>query len=219
MESTRKIATEMTKSTAGIIKELFGHGNLNKAVLAGGRSASTIASPRAQKVWPFIIERLVKIEQDMELKHEKLLSADGKPTKAEISMYTAIRLYAIHQQGREPFASGASYKAESADGLTLFAALANLRRDETTRAALDRRVQALLGTTNVNSVINSITHLVEILKASTPNQKIDYPRLASDLYLFQTGFRQANQVRLAWGQQYYRFIKQTVTAEGEKTND
>lgn len=134
-------------------------------------------------------------------------------------MYTAIRLYAIHQQGREPFASGASYKAESADGLTLFAALASLRRDETTRAALDRRVQALLGTTNVNSVINSITHLVEILKASTPNQKIDYPRLAGDLYLFQTGFRQANQVRLAWGQQYYRFIKQTVTAEGEKTND
>lgn len=40
--------------------------------------------------------------------------------------------------------------------------------------------------------------------------------MASDLYLFQTGFRQANQVRLAWGQQYYRFIKQTVTAEGEK---
>lgn len=201
---------KIIKMTASIIQELYGNGNINRAVLASIRGASSMTSPRAQNVWPIMMEKL----------DPAMLSRTGKPTRAEIAVYSALRFYAIHQQGKEPLVAGISGKDETADGIMLFAALANLRKNDDTRTALDRRVQALFGTTNISSVINSITHLVEILKATTPNQKIDYARLAGDLYRYQGSYQQARQVSLAWAQQYYRYIKQPVaSAEGEKNND
>ena len=191
--------------TYEIIQELYGHGNPNKAVLASIRSAASMTSPRAQKVWPIMMDKLEK----------SMLSKNGQPTHAETAIYAALRLYAIHQQSsRDAFVYGSSGRDASADGLTFFQALANLRRNSDTREALDRRVQALFGTTNVNSVINSMTHLIDILKATNPTQNIDYPKLANDLYWFQTSYQDATQTRLKWGQQYYQFIKPTT--EGEK---
>lgn len=196
----------ISRITYEIIQELYRHGNPNKAVLASIRSATSITSPHAQKIWPIMIDKL----------DESMMSRSGQPTSAEIAIYAALRLYAIYQQGQDPFVYGLSGKDESAEGLTLFGALANLRKDEQVRVALDRHVQALFGTTNVNSVINSMTHLVEILKASNSHQKIDYPKLAEDLYWFQQNFRLANNVRLKWGQQYYRYNKPTNTSEGKQ---
>lgn len=194
----------INKITYEIIQELYGHGNPNKAVLASIRSAASMTSPRAQKVWPIMMSKLEK----------SMLSKNGQPTPEETAIYATLRLYAIHQQSQDAFVYGSSGKDASADGLTFFRALANLRRNSDTREALDRRVQALFGTTNVNSVINSMIHLIDILKATNPTQKIDYPKLGNDLFWFQKSYQDANQTRLQWGQQYYQFIKPTT--EGEK---
>ncbi|WP_236149816.1 type I-E CRISPR-associated protein Cse2/CasB, partial [Lactobacillus delbrueckii] len=74
-----------------------------------------------------------------------------------------------------------------------------------------RRVQALLGTNNYNAVIDQLVHLMQIIKSKKTGIKIDYARLAGDLYKFQFGYRQANEVRLRWGEQYYRAFKKSDT--------
>ncbi|KRL04350.1 type I-E CRISPR-associated protein Cse2/CasB [Liquorilactobacillus oeni] len=176
-----------------IIQKLYGNGSLDKAVLASARSGATINSQRAQRVWPIMMANL----------DDNMLSKTGKPTYAEIAIYAAIHFYAIYQQGKETIVYGSAGPAEGADGLQLFQALANLRKRDETRVALDRRVQAILGTTNINSVINGITHLIEILKANPNLPKIDFAKLAENLYWFQLSYEYANNVRLLWGQQYF----------------
>lgn len=174
-----------------IIERLYNNGDLDKATLAGLRGAVTITSPKAQKVWPVIMNYLPK----------EYLSKNGKPTTGEIAVYAAVRFYAIFQQGQDRFVYEVS--GEQAEGENLFTALAALRKVEEIKKPLDHRVQALLATTNIDSVINSLTHLVEILKGKDKTKKIDYPQLAQNLYKFQMNYHCANEVRLAWGEQYF----------------
>ncbi len=200
------MAYKIENATSRIIQQLYNHGDLNKAVLASVRNAASFTSPRAQKSWPILMANL----------DGEMLSKNGKPTYAETAIYAVIRFYAIHQQGQKKFVSRPVDKDDPDKGLLLFQALANLRKDEDTRAALDRRLQQLLATTNISSAINSLTHLVEILKATRPGQRIDYPALAEDLFWFQMSYERANSVRLRWGQQYFRPLKSTTNSEGKQ---
>ncbi|KRL00525.1 crispr-associated protein [Liquorilactobacillus capillatus DSM 19910] len=154
-----------------------------------------MASPQAQSVWPVMMAELQK----------PMLSQNGEPTYAEIATYAVVRLYAIHQQSIDTcvYSPSVNQYNEKSEGVSLFVALAGLRQNEDVKVALDRRVQPLLATTNVNSVINSLTHLVAILKGSQRTCKVDYARLANDLFQFQISYEQANRVRLNWGRQYF----------------
>ncbi|MFT8728189.1 MAG: type I-E CRISPR-associated protein Cse2/CasB [Liquorilactobacillus ghanensis] len=195
--------------TAQIIYTLYSDGNLDKAVLASARSCAAITDQKAQKVWPIMLASL----------NDNMLSRTGEPTYSETAIYSAIHFYAIYQQGKEALVYGNSGSEVSDDGLQLFQTLANLRKRDETRVALDRRVQAILGTTNITSLINGLTHLIEILKSnymSNNLQKIDFAKLASDLYKFQLGYEYANEVRLIWGQQYFRTAVQSNKSEGDK---
>lgn len=184
---------EIEQTTRRIIYTLYREGNPNKAVLANLRDAVNMTSRRAQMVWPVMMANLPK-EQ---------LSRDGVPTRAEVAVYTAIRFYAIHQQGKSQLVYGPANGDAETGGASLMSALANLRRNEDLRTALDRRVKPLLATTSITGVVNELTHLVNILKAKSENQRIDYAQLAQDLYGLQASYEQANRVRLRWGQQYF----------------
>lgn len=199
---------KIQKVTASIIRQLYNHGNLNKGVLASVRHATVLNSPQAQALWPIMMAEL----------DDEMLSRDGRPTAAEVAVYTAVRFYAIQQQGSEVLVYGPanSQADDTENGIPLFQALAKLRRNEETRVALDRCMQPLLATTNVASAINALTHLVSMLKATNQQQKIDYARLAQDLYWLQQSYERASQVRLQWGQQYYRPQDATEKPEGKK---
>lgn len=193
-----------------ILWQLYGDGKMNKAVLASARHANSVLSPQAQAVWPAMIAELP----------QSLLSRDGKPTYAETAVYAAIRLYAIHQQGTDTCVYAPAFSRDGdATGMPLFSALAHLRQNETTRVALDRRVQPLLATTNIESVIQSLSHLVAILKANQRAFQIDYARLGQDLYYFQMNYELANQIRLLWGQQYFATINQPAQTQPERKKD
>lgn len=193
--------------TAAIIKQLYSKGDLKKGILASVRHAPTVDSPQAQALWPLLMKYLTP----------NMLSSDGQPTAQEVAVYTAVRLYAVHQQSTKSFVFGAvEPQNDEQTGEPLFRVLAQLRGSEDTRVALDRRVQPLLATTNLANVINALTHLVSILKATKPSLKIDYAQLAQDLYWFQQNYKQANRIRLQWGEAYYRSTKSTKTTEGKK---
>ena len=197
--------SDIRKSTASIINSMYGNGHPDRSVLASLRGNSSMTSPRAQAVWPVFMANL----------DGRDLSITGDPTPAEIAVFTAVRLYAIHQQANGDDENAyASRWAKTKPGMPLFSAFAIMRQDPTKLVALDRRVKPLLGTTNVSSVINALTHLVSMLKSNTHQLKIDYAELANQIYWYQQSYEQANRVRLQWGQAYYRTVKETVQPEG-----
>jgi len=202
------MSNELRTATSRIILALYRDGHPDKAMLAGLRNAPTITSQRAQTVWPLIMGNL----DERQLSH----SEDGTPSPEEVAVYTAIRFYAIYQQGNDGAQVYASAWDKGAKGVTLFGALGNLRGNEDLRIATDRRVQPLLATTNVAGVINGLTHLVSILKANSGVQKIDFAALAQDLYWLQGSYEQASRIRLRWGQQYFSVKQADTQTEGEK---
>lgn len=197
---------KVEKITDRVIKSLWRDGSPDKAVLSSARGAATLVSRQAQSVWPVMMANL----------DQEMLSNDGRPTYAETAVYAAIRFYAIHQQGQTRFVYGSVHGTDDDKGVSLFGALAQLRKQPDRKDALDRRVKALLATSNVTSMIQSISHLISILKAANPTVKIDYALLAQDLYDAQFGIDVANQVHLRWGQQYYWNVKTENTVEGKK---
>ncbi|BDR58970.1 type I-E CRISPR-associated protein Cse2/CasB [Xylocopilactobacillus apicola] len=210
--------SEIKNVTGSIIHILHGTASY-RGVLASIRGAASFNSPRAQPAWPIIMRAL----------REDLLGRNGQPSYAEKAVYSALRMYAIHQQGSDEFVYGPiDYKKESNSdsesddklepGVDLFTVLGELRHNEDLEVALDRRVRQTLSTTDVNSVINSLNHLVGIIKSKKLKIKIDYGKLAQDLYWFQMSYESANSVRLSWGQQYYGNAAKKAEEKGEKND-
>lgn len=199
------MAFEIEKATERIIRQLYNNGDTDKASLSALRSATTIDGYRAQKVWPVFLSNL----------DEKWLSKNGKATREETAIFAAVRMYALHQQASDFCVfSRRNYsdkKDDEKNGRELFESLNLLKQGTDSHEALDRRVQALLGTNNYNAVIDQLVHFMQIIKSKKTGIQIDYARLAGDLYKFQFGYRQANEVRLRWGEQYYRAFKKLDT--------
>lgn len=185
--------------TQNIIEQLYNHGEINKAALSSLRKSTSITSKQATSIWPILLANMDKDD----------LSNNGYPTHAEIAIFTAVRCYAIFQQGNDQnvFASSENSSDRKDVGLTLFQALAKLRQDETIQKALDRRVQSLLASNEVNNIIESLIHLLEILKSHYKYLKIDYAVLAQDLFRFQFNTDSAREVSLMWGEQYFHVDK------------
>ena len=162
------------------------------------RNSNSILNRNATVIWPLLISNLEK----------KDLSRNGEPTYAEKAVYAALRCYAIYQQGNDEQCVYAPTDYQNGEYNDLFTALAALRRDATIQEALDRRVQAVLGNSNADSIINALYHLVAILKSREALRKIDFAQLGQELYYIQLNRESARQVCLRWGQQYYRIDDQ-----------
>lgn len=192
------MAHDIEQVTSRIIEQLYNNGDMDKAALAALRSTASLDGSRAQKVWPIFLANM----------KEEWLSKNGKQTYAEKAIFAAVRMYAVHQQANDVCVYAKKSKDANEDsGVEFFEALNRLKNSDL-ETALNRRVEALLGSTNIQAVIDQLTHLMQIVKGKKTGVKIDYARLASDLYRFQFGYQEANQVRLHWGEQYYRLNKQ-----------
>ena len=177
----------ISKITNNIIENrLYDNGNFDQGALASLRGSNSLLSKKATAVMPIMLSKLPK----------NSLSVDGTPTYAENAVFTALRCYAIYQQGNDHYVNGSSSKS-------IFEALAQLSQNDDLRDALDRRMSILLGSTNFNGVSNSIIHLLQILKSHDRNQTLNFASLAQDLYNFQFSFENARKVCLRWGRQYY----------------
>lgn len=201
--------------TSAIISTLYQDGDINRAVLAGLRSAVSINSPQAQITWPIILHQLDKSQ----------LSISGRPTYDEVAVFTAIKLYAQMQQGATVRGNKVTnvYKKwnlnEEDSGLRLFDCLAILRQNPDKQVALDRRVRVALSTTSVEGLVHALTGLNAIIKSSMDNPRIDYANLARDIYDFQFSFENANHVHLRWGQSYFGSVRKANNDEKEVVNN
>ncbi|GEO66872.1 type I-E CRISPR-associated protein Cse2/CasB [Levilactobacillus spicheri] len=197
---------EIRQVTAHALRALYQDGHPNTAALASARSTTSFTSPRAQAVWPVMLASLTP----------QMLSHQGQPTAAETAVYAAVRLFAIHQQGQSvcAYAPAIHQQDDATKGTELFKALAEFRNADN-QQALDRRVRSVLSTGNVASILNELSHLVKILKASKRAPQVDYAQLAQDVYGLQQNYQWANQIRLRWGEQYFWQESSNTQTEGK----
>ena len=140
---------------------------------------------------------------------ESLRGSDG-PSAAEWAIYTALTLYALHQQGETAVPM-------NQPGKTLGGAVRQLA--ETTAAGQDwtessvlRRFNALATADSMPEVSHHLRGMVQLLRRE--KIPLDYPQLAAELYQFQFVDSAAN-VRLQWGRELYRV---SVNKTEEKEN-
>lgn len=136
----------------------------------------------------------------------------------EQAIFTAIQMYAIHQQSNvesvlkfgnddENESREKKYKANIGD------ALATLRSDES--ESIDKRFNAMITATNFNKLSYHLRQMIKILKSKS-DAKVDYAKLAEDLYWFMIGRKE--EVRLSWARSYYKYRK-NEEMEGEIKNE
>lgn len=144
----------------------------------------------------------------------------GELSFMEQAIFTAIQMYAIHQQSNvesvlkfgnddenESIEKKNKYKANIGD------ALATLRSDES--ESIDKRFNAMITATNFNKLSYHLRQMIKILKSKS-DAKVDYAKLAEDLYWFMIGRKE--EVRLSWARSYYKYRK-NEEMEGDIKNE
>ena len=140
---------------------------------------------------------------------EELMSQNGEPTWAEWAVSGALTLYALHQQGSPREVN----MHRPGQGLGL--AMAQLAgKDEDRLKAIQRRFNAFATARDMPECMHHLRGLVQLLRSQ--EIPLDYVKLAEDLYNFQDKDQAAN-VRLRWGQDFYR--NQFRIEEGKDENN
>ncbi|WP_300592397.1 type I-E CRISPR-associated protein Cse2/CasB [Lactobacillus intestinalis] len=183
--------TKIERNTDKIIKKLHEREGNDKAILSALRRSNSILSRQATIVWPLLFEYI---------KEKDTFGENSRQTTSERAIFTALRCYAVFEQGND-IERDREYDNENA--MSLFRSLSFLRKDEQLREALDRRVRAVLSTTNAEVVTRSLVSLTKIIKANNPAASINYPKLANDIYNFQLGFESARKIAIKWGREYF----------------
>ena len=131
---------------------------------------------------------------------EEFFSVRREPSRAEWAIYTALTLFALHQQGK-------NIKTDCMDkeGISLGSAVAMLMDSEDDRERIWRRFQPVTNAKAIEDVSYHLRGIIQLLKAK--GICLDYSRLAGDLFVYQD-VRRADSIRLIWGEDFYRVKKE-----------
>lgn len=137
---------------------------------------------------------------------EELMGKSGEPSYAEWAIYTALTLFALHQQGHtEPMNAGGT---DNHLGRAVRKLVQNEDDEENVRMKLSMAARS-------DDAAELSYHLKTLVRLLGNNDiKLDYVDLAKDLYWFQSE-KHADRIRLKWGQDFYRNIKTDDKGEGE----
>ncbi|NLX24790.1 MAG: type I-E CRISPR-associated protein Cse2/CasB [Lentisphaerae bacterium] len=163
-------------------------GGPRKAMLANLRRGIGLSPGELPEIWGLIFA-------DMP---EEMLSTDGTPTRAEWAVYTALTLFALHQQGHDP-----EKEPMTRAGQALGIAVRGLVPigDEDALKRIQRRFNAFATASGMDELVHHLRGLVQLLRAE--GIPLDYPALAEDIFRYQFPEMQSS-VRLKWGQDFYR---------------
>ena len=139
---------------------------------------------------------------------EEMMSRNDKPTKEEWAVYTALTLYALHQQGND-IQKENMYRQNFRLGLSVAGLVKDEKKD---RERIAGRFNAFATANDMQEAAYYLRGLIQLLRAA--NIPLDYVRLAQELYRFQDP-DEAPKVRLAWGQDFYRMKKSETKEEKE----
>lgn len=133
---------------------------------------------------------------------EEMLSCSSEPTREEWALHTALTLYALHQQGRDP-----RRESMNAGGVSLGRAASLLAeaQGEGAKTRVARRFNQAATAADISELAHYLREMISLLRSEGIG--LDYPMMAADLYCCQIPER-AQEVRLRWGQDFYRQINE-----------
>lgn len=140
-------------------------------------------------------------------------SRDGTPTPGEWAVYTALCLFALHQQGKN-----LRQQPMHRDGMGLGKAVRGLVATPEDQPRIKRRFDAAATAQSPAEFAHHLRGLMQLLRGS--DIPLDYAALTQDLYYLQfEGSRDG--VRLRWGQDFYSFKaeKDSETEENDQTEN
>ncbi|MCL2111327.1 MAG: type I-E CRISPR-associated protein Cse2/CasB [Clostridiales bacterium] len=156
----------------------------SKAMMAKLRQGVGKQMESRPDVWDIVLDGL----------DERLLSLDGRISAPEKAIYTALTLYAVHQQGK----SESMNRGNDSFG----AAIKKLRDPDGGNAqSIKRRFDAIVTANGYTELSFYARGMVQLLKSK--DIPLDYGLFAADLY--GLGFPDTkSRVLLRWGEDYYR---------------
>lgn len=122
---------------------------------------------------------------------EELLGTKGA-SFAEWAVYTALTLYALHQQGNEKFMN--------AEDISIGKAASMLVKSEDDEERIRRRLGLVVTATSPSDLAYYLRGVIQLLSREAIG--IDYPRLARELYLMNNE-ESSKAIKLAWGRDFY----------------
>lgn len=133
----------------------------------------------------------------------ELYGRDGEPSRGEWAVYTALTLFALHQQGRNP-----STEPVNQEGVRLGRAAAALvayddsgKRNDDSWERVRRRLIIAASARDIGELAYHLRALVRLLRDA--GQPLDYPVLAKELYLWQTP-QGIERIKLQWAEDFHR---------------
>lgn len=143
---------------------------------------------------------------------EELYGKGYEPSYPVWSVYTALTLFALHQQGKDrPMSIGGKSDDKRDTGNSLGAAVGCLvKQDYAHEPAIKRRFDAASTSNEFSEFAHHARGLIQLLRAG--DITLDYPRFAEDLYRYQFDDTR-NHVRLRWGEDYYRITQSSKENE------
>lgn len=178
-----------------------GNAGWQKAVLADLRKGVGRAPGEIPELWGVFLQNMP----------EAFYSTSRKPTWAEWAVYTALTLFAVHQQGHDP-----NSDPMNRAGVSFGSAVGQLVKSEDDEARIIRRFNTAATSSDIAEAAYHLRTLVQLLRGE--GIPLDYPALARDLYLYQNS-EMAPSVRLQWGRDFYRVINKQLTNAEEGKNE
>lgn len=135
---------------------------------------------------------------------EEFLGIGENFTYQEKSIITAIQLYAMHQQA---ISESVILKSNGEKWRNIGYSLSYLRNEGDSKA-VERRFNAMVTSSTFDELSHHLRQMIKIMKSKSKGQiKVDYAKLAEDLYFFLLGNQ--NGIKLNWSRAFYN-------NEGEK---
>lgn len=178
------------------IESLFNQSKTNSRPLAELRRGIGKRPGEIPQLWKYIFDTMP----------EEFYGND-EPSYAEWAVYTALTLYAMHQQGQD--------KNMYQHGQSIGFAMSRLASDKDAKERISKRFSMVATSIDMEELSHHIRGVIQLLKRDGIG--LDYPKLARDLYLFQIPAC-SSDVKLRWGQDFYRGHSNNAVGEIETEN-
>lgn len=142
---------------------------------------------------------------------EELYSKDGEASHAEWAVYTALTMFALHQQGHDVWMHEENKRFGCA--VRELAPTSNDGDDDLKR--IRSRFNRIATASDMLELANHLRGMVRLLSAGKGIQ-LDYVQLACDIYDYALSSESRSHVRLRWGQDFCRIKNEN---DAKETNE
>ena len=181
-----KIVSEFTNRKIEYLHHIV-EKNQYRAVLANLRKGVGRTPGDIPQLWEFFLEGLP----------DQLQGNDG-PSKEEWAIYNALTLFALHQQGKT---RETQWMCKNNVGIGK--AMAQLVHSDSDLKRIKRRFDIFVTSKSIEEFTYHLRSIIQMLRDK--EIPLDYPKLATDLYLCQNRAF-TSKIRLKWGQDFYRYL-------------